>query len=262
MGRPQQPGPFCATGRETGIEEVEWRDDWLYIKGGGMVAREVVPAPVDVEPEPRTAVRRKLGGALPDEFQWLRTPYPDRIFRLDDDALTLIGRESIGGWFEQSLVARRQEDQSYEAQTEVSFDPTTYQQGAGLTTYYNRHKFHAAVVTDEPGVGRALVLTSCPGDWPEGGLTFPTAPVALKDGPVQLKVQVNGAEQQFYYAQDGDWVPFGPLLDASVISDEGGRGEHASFTGAFVGMIAFDVTGQEREARFTRFDYIPEGASD
>jgi xylan 1,4-beta-xylosidase len=47
-------------------------------------------------------------------------------------------------------------------------------------------------------------------------------------------------------------------LDASVISDEGGRGEHASFTGALVGIVAFDLTGQGKEARFVHFNYAPQ----
>ena len=77
---------------------------------------------------------------------------------------------------------------------------------------------------------------------------------------MRLRVIVRGAIQQFFVLLDGAWQAFGPELDASVISDEGGRGEHASFTGAFVGMVAFDVTGQGREARFTCFDYVPDGA--
>jgi len=258
MGRPAEPGPFCAMGRETGIEEVVWRDDWLYLKTGGMVARESLPGPTDTPQRQRMPVCRVLGGVLPPEFQWLRTPQPERIFRCDEDALVLIGRESIGSWFEQALVARRQEDAAYRAETSLAFDPQTYQQAAGLTTYYNRHKFHAALVTHEPGMGRALSLISCPGDWPEGALTFPADPVPIDDGPVDLAVEVDGAHQQFFYRQGAaDWRSYGPSLDATVISDEGGRGEHASFTGAFVGMVAFDLTGQEREARFTRFDYLP-----
>jgi xylan 1,4-beta-xylosidase len=256
MGRPL-PGPFCPMGRETGIEEVEWRDDWLYLKHGGLVARQEVPAPVDVTPNETVPMRRRLGGPLPPEFQWLRTPHKARIFREDDDALVLIGRESIGSWFEQALVARRQEHAVYTAETSVQFAPQIYQQAAGLTTYYNRHKFHAVLVTDEPGMGRVLTLMSCAGDWPEEALSFPAVPVPLADGPVDLRVSVNGATQQFCYAQGGDWIAFGPPLDASVISDEGGRGEHASFTGAFVGMVAFDLTGQGAEARFSRFDYVP-----
>ena len=46
-------------------------------------------------------------------------------------------------------------------------------------------------------------------------------------------------------------------LDASVISDEGGRGEHGSFTGTFVGMVAFDTSGRGATADFASFAYRP-----
>lgn len=264
MGRPI-PGPdgtgrFCPCGRETGLEEVVWRDGWLWLADGGTVPRLVVPAPVDVDPAPAQAVDYRFARSLPVDFQWLRTPETERIFRVEGDALVLIGRESIGSWFEQALVARRQEHLAYDAETEVDFAPVTYQQAAGLTTYYNRSKFHAALLTHEPGLGRVLTIMSCPGDWPDGRLTWPMTPVAVGAGPVALRVTVDHARQQFWWRQgEGEWQPLGPELDASVISDEGGRGEHASFTGAFVGMVAMDITGQGAEARFVRFAYAPKG---
>ena len=257
MGRPlmKDGKPFCPMGRETGIEKVVWRDGWLWLEQGGMVARTEVPSPTDTAPAPHEAVQRKLGGKLPDEFMWLRTPETARIFREDADALTLIGRESIGSWFEQALVARRQEDHCYTAETALEFAPTTYQQAAGLTTYYNRFKFHACLVSHEEGMGRVLHIFSCLGD-ADGRLTWHGEPIAIGDGQVDLRVTVDGATQQFWLRQ-GDWVKVGPELDATLVSDEGGRGEHGSFTGAFVGMFCMDITGQGREARFTRFDYTP-----
>ncbi|MEM1235553.1 MAG: glycoside hydrolase family 43 protein [Pseudomonadota bacterium] len=260
MGRPitnaQGEGRFCPLGRETGIERCVWRDDWLYLEQGGMLARTEVP--FDTDPSPfAPVVHEGFPPELPLEFQWLRTPYPERLFRLENEELVMTGRESLGSWFEQSLVARRQEHHSYAAETRVDMDPQTYQQAAGLTTYYNRYKFHAAMLTDEPGLGRCLRVMSCPGDYPDGGLVMEGAPVAVAPGPVELRVEVNGATQQFLWRQDGAWATLGPVLDASLISDEGGRGEHGSFTGAFVGMVAFDVTGQAAEARFSRFGYWP-----
>lgn len=263
MGRPitgpDGTGQFCPCGRETGLEEVEWRDGWLWLKEGGMVARDAVDGPVDVEPLPRGPVEHVFaGGPLPDDFMWLRTPDTDRIFRMGPDGLALIGRESVGSWFEQALVARRQEDLTYTAETTLAdFDPDTYQQAAGITTYYNRFKFHAALVSHEPGLGRSLQIMSCVGDYPAGDLVWPCDPVAIAPGPVDLKVTVDGHRQQFWWRQEGDWQALGPVLDASVISDEGGRGEHGSFTGAFVGMIAMDVSGRAREALFARFAYRP-----
>ena len=245
---------FCALGRETGLAECEWREDgWLYLKGGGMVPPLVIPA--EAVKVPDQAVHRRFGATLPPEFQWLRTPEPDRIFRLTGRSLRLIGRESWGSWFEQALVARRQENHAYSAATVVEADPPNRQRGAGLTTYYNRFKFHLAVVTREGGQ-RVVQLASCLGD-KDQDLTF-HGNFPVPEGPVRLEVRVTGASQQFLVSRPGgNPEPVGPVLDASIVSDEGGRGEHGSFTGAFVGMIAYDLTGQGWTADFTEFDYVP-----
>lgn len=251
-------------GRETAIEKCEWRDDgWLYLADGGQVPSVRVSAPApDTQPEPAGALHRRFDGAsLPDEFQWLRTPHPERIFQLTGSALRLFARESIGSWFEQALVARRQEHVSCRAETEVNIGPVTYQQAAGLTHYYNRHKFHFLAVTWHETQGRVLTILSCPGDWPDGKLEFPLEePLQLpENGPVGLAMEINAAELQFFWRTgQSDWQPIGPVLDASVISDEGGRGEHGSFTGAFVGMAAFDTSGAAINADFSHFNYLPE----
>jgi xylan 1,4-beta-xylosidase len=260
-GRPLPEGRFCPLGRETGIAACVWgADDWLYLDGGGLVPPLTLPGPTGAEPVPAAPMLRHFTGpGLPPEFQWLRTPFPERLFTIADGTLNLVGRESVGSWFEQALVARRQEHHAYAAETEVRFDPQGWQQAAGLATYYNRHKFHAALLTREAGQ-RALVVMSCAGDWPAGRLSFPmAAPLPVPDGPIRLRVRVDGARQRFDWAVPaGDWQPLGPELDAAVISDEGGQGEHSSFTGAFVGMLAFDLTGQGRVARFPHFGYDPQ----
>ena len=157
-----------------------------------------VPAPAGARPSPsrdragRVPLRRP---ALPQDFQWLRTPYPERLFTLTGDGAAPHGRESVGSWFEQALVARRQEHHRYRAETRLAaFAPDTYQQAAGLTTYYNRSKFHFLAVTHDAALGRVLTILSCPGDWPDGRLSFPLhPPIPLPDGPVDLAVEVDGA---------------------------------------------------------------------
>ncbi len=248
-------------GRETAIQKCVWRDGWLYLEQGGLVPAVEVPAPAGApEPEPdRPTEYRFDTPALPADFQWLRTPYPERLFTLTGDALRLHGRESVGGWFEQALVARRQEHHAYRAETRLAaFAPESYQQAAGLATYYNRHKFHFLAVTHDADAGRALMILSCPGDWPDGRLSFPLArPIPLPEGPVELAVEVTGATQRFHWRAGGAWQAAGPELDAGVLSDEGGRGEHGSFTGTFVGMLAFDISGRGLPADFTHFAYRP-----
>ena len=248
--------PFCALGRETGIAKCEWREDgWLYLQGGGMVPPLTLPAAADRVAD--VAIARVFTTDLPPEFQWLRTPEPARLFQMTGTALRLTGRESIGSWFEQALVARRQEHHCYSAATVLDAMPRTWQQAAGLVTYYNRHKFHACLITREGRGALVLQIISCLGDWPGEALTF-GAKVALPEGNIGLQVRVDGASQQFFWSGPGSaQQPIGGALDASIISDEGGRGEHASFTGAFVGMFAWDLTGQGWAADFASFDYYP-----
>ena len=250
-------------GRETGIARIELREDgWFYPAGGSPVP------PVALEPASATTTRetpevttyRFDGGTLPMDFQWLRSPQPERLFSLDTRPgyLRLHGREAIGSWFEQALIARRQTEWNYSAETLVEFQPETRQQLAGLAAYYNRHQFHYLCIKADPDGNRVLDIQSCPGDWPEAHLSFPLdEPLLLPaSGPVWLGVDVDGANLDFRYAvEEGQWLSIGPTLDASVLSDEGGRGEHACFTGAFVGMAAQDVGGTAHPADFAYFRY-------
>ncbi|THD45099.1 MAG: glycoside hydrolase family 43 protein [Bradyrhizobium sp.] len=251
-------------GRETALQKCVWRDDdWLYLAQGGRVPALEIPPPAPIE------ARSEIGridyefraGPLPDDFQWLRTPYPERIFSLEarPGRLRLIARESIGSWFEQALVARRQAHFTFDAETELEFAPRDFQQAAGLVLYYNRYKFHFLAITQDEQSGRALTILSCAGDFPRGRLTYPMPPIALPPGPVRLRASVDRAQLQFYalWPQTGEakWKPVGPTLDASLISDEAGGGEHCSFTGAFVGMAAFDTSGEATPADFASFAY-------
>lgn len=248
-------------GRETGIEKCVWREDgWLTLEHGGTLARESVPAPdVNTQRQVKPYFRRVFSDTLPPEFQWLRTPDHGRLFELTGSALRLHARESIGSWFEQSLVARRQEHLSFVANTQLQFEPSNYQQSAGLIYYYNRHKFHYLGITSHETHGRVLTIMSCNGDWPDGALTFPLRqPLVLdQDSAVELGLVVDRANAQFRYCVNGQWQTLAPAVDASIISDEAGRGEHASFTGAFVGMAAFDTSGSAITADYRYFEYLP-----
>ena len=129
---------------------------------------------------------------------------------------------------------------------------------AGLVAYYNRHQFHYLCVSANDAGERCLNIQSCPGLWPEGNLQFPlgTGILLPSKGAIFLAVEVDHAQLQFSYSLDGKaWQNAGPVLDASVLSDEGGRGEHADFTGAFVGMAAQDLTGNALPADFQYFEY-------
>ncbi len=261
MGRPTGQYKRCVLGRETAIQEAEWRDDgWLWPKSGQVPALDVdVPGTRD-EAAYWAERRYDFREALPIDFQWLRTPEPERIFEAGGGRLRLFGRESIGSWFEQALVARRQQHFSYDAEVTLAFSPTDERQFAGLTAYYNRYNFHYLTATAHSDGRRELLVMSVTGD-PMGNLDLSVPPVPIPDASeVRLKLEVRGAALQFFYALEGaDWTPIGPVLDASRLSDECGypAGEHGNFTGAFVGVAASDLNGTALHADFTDFVYRP-----
>jgi xylan 1,4-beta-xylosidase len=227
-----------------------------------MVPAVEVVAPGDTKPveRPKTVSYGFNESALHQDFQWLRTPESERLFSTvaRPGHLRLTGRESMGSWFEFALVARRQEDHRFRAETVVEFSPETYQQTAGLTHYYNRYKFHALGITLHEKLGRVLVIQSCPGEYPSGKLSFPIdGGISIPDGRIHLAVEVHDNDLQFFWHTESEteWKAVGPVLDGGVVSDEGGVGEHGSFTGAFVGMFAYDITGGGKAADFDSFSY-------
>jgi xylan 1,4-beta-xylosidase len=262
-GRPITQNRRCVLGRETAIQEAYWEDDWLYIKNGPVPSLHVtVPGTRDEEKywgEKRYEFSGK--GGLHQDFQWLRTPEPERIFAVEEGKLVLFGKESIGSWFEQSLVARRQTHFSYNAETVLDFSPSDERQFAGLTVYYCRYNFFYLTVTAHSDGQRELLILSSEASWPDGNLQFPLAdPVTIpNEGKVKLRMEVRGDRLQFLYALDGEQEKkIGPVFDASLVSDEcGGHQVHGSFTGAFVGVAASDLNGTVLPAKFDYFVYKP-----
>ncbi|HZG28376.1 MAG TPA: glycoside hydrolase 43 family protein, partial [Ensifer sp.] len=130
---------------------------------------------------------------------------------------------------------------------------------AGLTHYYGRFKFHALGLSWDEELGASLIILSCPGNYPTGKLEYPIGMgVSVPGGVLDLAMEVRDNDLQFFWRKsgEGEWQAVGPVLDASVISDEGGGlNEHGSFTGAFAAMFAFDITGHGKPADFDGFTY-------
>lgn len=263
-GRPTTQKRRCVLGRETSIQECRWGDDgWLYVKDGPVPSLWVdVPGTRD-ESKYWDECRYTFDGELHKDFQWLRTPEPERIFKVGDGRLTLYGREAIGSWFEQALVARRQTHFSYDAETVVDFQPEDERQFAGLTAYYCRYNFFYLTVTADSDGERELLLMISDVSWPDGNLDKQPLlqPVKIpKEGKVKLALTIRGPKLQFFYAVGGgeELKEIGPVLDASILSDEcGGHQVHGSFTGAFVGVACSDLNGTAKEATFDHFVYRP-----
>jgi xylan 1,4-beta-xylosidase len=259
-GRPTTQKRRCVLGRETSIQEAYWGDDdWIHVKHGPVPSLRVeVPGTRD-DAKYWAEQRYTFTDGLPKDFQWLRTPEPDRIFTTTGGKLRLFGRESIGSWFEQALVARRQTHFSYDVETTVDFSPRDERQMAGITAYYGTYNFFYLAVTAHSDGQRELMILSSEASAPDGALKFSTPVQIPNAGKVKLALSIRGAELQFYYALEGQELqPIGEVYDASLLSDECGvNGEHGSFTGAFVGVAANDLNGSALPADFDYFVYRP-----
>ncbi|SET10149.1 glycoside hydrolase family 43 protein [Thalassotalea agarivorans] len=269
-GRPLTTLGRCITGRETGIEQVQWRDGWPYTVHGSKAARLQVPAP-NLPQHPFEAPQSTVDFSkpLPKDFQSLRVPMEDSWLQLDKsrETLRLIGRESLSSCHEQSLVARRVQAHHTVTETCVDFSPTNYQQMAGLVCYYNTLHFHYLHITGDSfgAKDKRTYLTIVSNDYFD--TTEPAGRIDITGASkVYLKADFNGANLQFYYAlKQGEWQKIGPVLDGSILSDDYVEHSdirfHPCFTGAFVGMCCQDLSGQALHADFTYFDYKEFGES-
>lgn len=258
-GRPTAGRDRCIMGRETAIQPMRWdADGWLRTVDGDARPSVTPPAPA-LPPAPWPA--EDWNGSferdeLPREFQWLRTPYSERLFSLSDRPgfLRLHGRETVGSQFEQALVARRVQHARFTATTGVDFSPGTFQQAAGLILYYNSTKFYYLAISADEG-GRELQLMIGSPELEEGVTLNVVCP--LPDGIIDLRADVEDGALRFAWKANAasDWTRVPGTLDLTILSDEVTSPGLPNFTGTFVGLACQDLSGMAMPADFARFVY-------
>ncbi len=264
--RPLSERGRCITGRETGIEQIIWKDDgWPYAKHTNKAPRIHVPVE-GLTPNPQSQPSTHIDFSKDDltvDFQSLRIPMcKNWVYKnTQKTSLTLVGKESLSSLHQQSFIARRVQAHHTVSSTCVDFAPSSFQQMAGLVCYYNTsHYYYLHISGGDVGdetTPRYLNIISCD----KYQTSTPVAPLLLKTNkPVYLKADFNGAQLQFYYATEKNrWIEFGPVLDGSILSDDyvqqSPQGYRPCFTGAFIGMACQDLSGRNKEAHFSFFNY-------
>ncbi|MCF0230904.1 MAG: hypothetical protein HUJ63_01200, partial [Enterococcus sp.] len=214
-GRPLPGTLECPLGRETGLAQVEWKDGWPYIKQTDGSLGNTPPDYVEVKGSIALLPGEKdknLVGKRADEycrvtkyefkdrefladFKGLRVPLGPlegkkaKRFSLDANPgfLRIYGGESPISNFEQGLLARRQRDFVFEAETKVYFEPDYFQQLAGLTYRYDEDTQYNLCITYDEELGKVLQFQEFMlGTYREGQKTG-----LPKDAPVWLKVSAN-----------------------------------------------------------------------
>ncbi len=258
-GRPVGDNRLCILGRETAIEEVEWKDGWLRLAGGlNSPAKTVEIAGVEAD----STVEKKYLMEGFDQSAWsihlqtLRVPLDKRASLTERPGyLRLYGGESFTSCYHQSLLAHRQQSFYVQVTTKVDFSPKSFQTMAGLVYYYDSLSYYYLYITQDEKAGKVLSIISCvlgKGTQPIGvGVPIP------ENKEVYLRLTTEKEKAHFSYSfDDGNYIRIGKDLDATVLSDDyyAATG-HIMFTGAFIGICCQDLSGRGAYADFDYFEY-------
>ena len=251
-GRPLTARGRCTLGRETAIEEIIWEDGWPKMKGPNDAPRVEIGNPMFASTVKIHDDFNPSSG-LHKQWQSLREPVTADWLTLGSNGLSLLGRQSLQSWENQSLIARRVSEFDIAASTELLFKPGSLEEMAGLVFYYNSGHYHYLHLTFEETL--KLRVITC--DRRHESIVAET-PVAA--GLIQLKGHFTKNTIQFFHKQqEQDWQPIGDLLDGSILSDDYVQHDHgtykAAFTGAFVGLCCQDLLDGGAIAYFKHFSY-------
>lgn len=241
-------------GRETAIQKMEWRDDWLYLAAGGSAPEYHVIAPELKAVEWNTAPTRDLfnSDVLDINYSWLRAPILDEIMSLTarKGYLRVYGKEHAMSTYKHGFIARRQQHLNYRAETKMFFEPNEENQYAGLLVYYSEDIYYYLYVGRDKDKGKFISIME---NKKMAFDQFVVPEVFFDQEAVTLRAEVTGKDLQYYYSLNGqDFVAIGQALDMRLLSDEtAGSG----FTGAFVGMACHDPITMSLHADFDYFDY-------
>lgn len=252
--RPVKDGK-CVMGRETAIQEVEWReDDWLYLKNGTIHPEDFYTVQGDITViDNSKKVYTFENEDFRKDFLTLREPYTAERFSTNDRKgyLRIYGKESINSVIEQAIICRRQTSMIFEAKTILSFEPTNFGHMAGLIYKYNEaNQYYFYMTYDEKKNKKVLSMMGVNrGEYKLLGVD--NQPV-IDSEEVYLKLTVEKEKGQFLYSIDGEeYIPVGDVFDTTICSDENAWG----FTGTMVGIACQDLNMHTHYADFKLFEY-------
>ncbi|AOZ94785.1 glycoside hydrolase family 43 protein [Paenibacillus crassostreae] len=247
-------GQYAILGRETALQQVYWNDEgWLRLTAGGNSPQLEVPVPkgISVEVQDRLYIFEDTfeGPQLKKTWNSLRILADDSwcSFTERPGYLRLKAGESIQSLFQHHILAIRQCDKHFRAETALEYESKSYLQMAGLLLYLNDENYLYVYISHEEGQGKVLRMMRCV----ENTFALTTELIVLRDDlPIYLAVEVNETQGQFFY-HTGERSAWEPLFEMQNISFLSG-----GFTGNFVGIAAHDMQQfQGSHADFSHFRY-------
>ncbi|MGY5452856.1 glycoside hydrolase family 43 protein [Agarivorans sp. MS3-6] len=245
----------CTLGRETALQNVEWRDNWPYVVGGTTPRIEIQAPKLAAHPWAEEASRDDFEHAkLAVKYQSLKDPFDESWFSLTQRLgyARLVGRDYLYSRYNQSLLAQRLTAFNCISETAVEFEPKSPRQMAGLVAYYSRGG-HYFLKTSANDAGQQTVQLV--GDINDEYQEYTDEILVGTCQRIYMRLELDTQWYQFSYSLDGsNWQKIGPTLNATFLSDEG-SGDIFRFTGSLLGLFACDLTGKHISADFDYFEY-------
>ena len=251
-------GGFSVLGRETFAQNVAFNKlGYPRLTAGGSLPQEALMLP-GPQPEPvdwAFACDFSVP-VLPLRFAWLRTP-PRHSLTERPGALRLYGAQSMLSHHEQSMLGIPLYQAPLTVRVRLAYQPSHFQQAAGLALFYHTANFYALLVTWDDALGRCLRLTKR--DSKHTSLLAAMQPLPPQ-GDVRLRVDMDCDSVRFFWDDGQGWREIGNVEQQPVriLSDEyANRCGEQGYTGAFAALCCQDQTGGEHPADFTAFTLCP-----
>lgn len=252
--RPVQ-GKYPILGRETALQKVIWSEDgWLRLVQGGHSPALEISAPKNFVGEilpKRHAFQDDFStGKLLPQWNTLRLFAEESWLQFSQPAagVRIWGGQSPQSTFEQHMIAIRQRDFDFQADTALTFRPESYMQMAGLLLYLDIMNYAYLYISRDEQDGIVVQLMKVVRD----AFIIRQQKVKVSGNKVKLSVKVHGVDAIFAVAEHGLWQEFA-TEDISFLS--------GGYTGNFIGVAVQDL-GKKNGcyAEFASFSYIPEFA--
>lgn len=248
---------YCPLGRETVIQEIEWRENWPYVIKDIEANCDKMPQSLKKykKNNSRNIIEDFKDGVLNDCFQFSRAPISE-FMKIENNKLFLKGGQSLSSRFKKSLIAKRWESLDFKASTSVSFDPKSFQQSAGLINYYNSDNYTGCGITFDEKYGKVVEVFCV-----ENGKYHQIAQKAIVgDNAIEIYCDVYHNEYSYSFLTQEEKIKIDySMLTAKLSDDFVGLTKNANFTGAFSGIYVFDLAGTRQQAQFDYYSYIERG---
>ncbi|MEK4566812.1 glycoside hydrolase family 43 protein [Alkalihalobacillus sp. FSL R5-0424] len=244
-------GHYRNLGRETFLAPMTWEDDWpVMCPDTGKIEFEMTKPNLPEHKWPSVPTFDSFESETLDlRWNFLRTP-DESSYSLTDRPGYLrlnLRPESTVEYVTPSFIGRRQQHVHFSATTVLNFTPQSENETAGLLLIQNhdyQFRFEVALTEGEQVV--QLIRR-------ENGNEHVVASNVYKDKTIYLKVEADGQEYHFYYAEKPDqWNVLAESEDGRILSTDKAGG----FTGAYLGPFATSAgRSSDNVADFDWFHY-------